>query len=117
MKEKITIGLFIDTYYPMVDGVVSVVDNYAKRLKKYANVIVFAPDCAGTQKYDDSKFNYKVIRCKSIKMPIIDYSAPIPKLDKEFKKELKDTKLDIVHIHSPFMLGNVGITGILCVLA
>ena len=30
--EKLKIGLFIDCWYPMVDGVVMVVDNYAKRL-------------------------------------------------------------------------------------
>ena len=47
MDKKITIGLFIDTYYPMVDGVVTVVDNYAKNLIKYANVIVFAPEVPG----------------------------------------------------------------------
>ena len=43
MKDKITIGLFIDTYFPMVDGVAVVIDNYAKRLAKFANVIVFVP--------------------------------------------------------------------------
>ena len=34
---------------------------------------------------------------------------PIPKLDRKFMKELKNTKLDIVHIHSPFSLGKMGI--------
>ena len=28
------VGLFIDTWYPMVDGVIKVVDNYARRLVK-----------------------------------------------------------------------------------
>ena len=82
MKEKITIGLFIDTYYPMVDGVISVVDNYATRLSKIANVIVFAPKFCGKD-FDDSKLPYKVVRCNSIKAPIIDYSLPIPRLDKK----------------------------------
>ena len=108
MNKKLTIGLFIDTYYPMVDGVITVVDNYAKNLIKYANVIVFAPEVPG-RKFDDSKLPYKVVRCKSIDMPVVDYAMPIPKLDKKFKKELKNTKLDIVHIHSPFMLGKLGI--------
>ena len=107
-NKKITIGLFIDTFYPMIDGVVSVVDNYAKRLIKYANVIVFAPFIPKTS-FDDSKLPYKVVRCKSINMPIIDYSLPIPKFDKKFMNELYNYKLDIVHIHSPFTLGNLGI--------
>ena len=97
MKEKLTIGLFIDTYYPMIDGVVTVVDNYAKRLTKYGNVIVFVPKYPG-EDYDDSKFPYKVVRCKSLRFPIIDYGLPIPRFDRNFKKELKKYKLDIVHI-------------------
>ena len=106
--NKVTIGLFIDTFFPMIDGVTMVVDNYAKRLTKYANVIVFAPEYPKAQ-YDDSKFSYKVVRCKSVKMPIIDYSLPIPKIDKEFMNELNNTKLDIVHIHSPFTIGKIGV--------
>lgn len=106
--NKITIGLLIDTFFPMIDGVTMVVDNYAKRLTKYANVIVFAPEYPKAQ-YDDSKFLYKVVRCKSVKMPIIDYSLPMPKIDKKFMHELNNTKLDIVHIHSPFTIGKIGV--------
>lgn len=108
MKEKITIGLFIDTYFPMVDGVINVVDNYAKELSKRANVIVFAPEVKG-KKFDDSKLGYRVIRCKSLKCPFLDYSWPIPKYDSKFKKKLNDCNLDIVHIHSPFMIGKIGV--------
>ena len=108
MDKKITIGLFIDTFFPMIDGVTMVVDNYAKRLVKYANVIVFAPEYPGT-KYDYSKLGYKVVTCKSLKLPILDYSLPLPNLDNKFMRELNKTKLDIVHIHSPFSIGKVGI--------
>lgn len=108
MDKKITIGLFIDTFFPMIDGVIMVVDNYAKRLAKYANVIVFAPQIPG-EKYDDSKFEYKVVRCKSLNLPTVDYALPIPKLDFKFMKELSNSKLDIVHIHSPFSIGKIGI--------
>ena len=108
MSNKLKIGLFIDTFYPMIDGVVTVVDNYAKRLSKYADVTVFAPS---TQKkpFDDSVFSYKVVRCKSAKIPFFDYTIPKPKSDKKFMTELKNAKLDIVHIHSPFFLGKVGV--------
>lgn len=108
MNKKITIGLFIDTFFPMVDGVIVVVDNYARRLVKYANVIVFAPSYPNS-KFDDSKFPYKIVRCKALNLPIIDYSLPIPNLDKSFMKELNGIKLDIIHIHSPFSLGKLGI--------
>ena len=108
MKKKISIGLFIDTFYPMVDGVIMVVDNYAKRLANFANVYVFAPKIPH-KRFDDSKFNYKVIRCNSLSVPLLDYSLPIPKIDPKFRKQLDECKLDIIHIHSPMMLGKIGI--------
>ena len=36
--KKINIALFCDAFYPMIDGVVTVVNEYAKRLKQKANV-------------------------------------------------------------------------------
>ena len=105
--KKITIGIFNDSFFPMMDGVVMVVDNYAKRLAKYANVIVFVPKYK--EGYDDSRFNYKVVRCKSVKTPFYVYAVPTPDLDSEFKEELDNANLDIVHIHSPFTVGKIGI--------
>lgn len=108
MTKRLKIGLFIDTFFPMVDGVIMVVDNYARRLQKYCDVTVFAPN--GRKKYDDSKLPYKVVRCKT-KFPLVflDYDLPLPKLDAEFKKELDKADLDLVHIHSPFTIGKVGV--------
>lgn len=105
--KRITIGLFVDAFYPMVDGVIVVVDNYAKQLAKKANVIVFAPESRESEYIDN--FSYQVIRSKFIKVPLLEYDLPLPALDKEFRKKLKNTKLDIVHIHSPFTMGRVGI--------
>ena len=104
--DKMRIGLFIDTFYPMIDGVITVVDNYARILSKKCDVIVFAPN---TGKYDDSKLPYKVVRCKSIKVPKLDYSLPLPKVDRKFIKELEEYNLDIVHIHSPATIGMLGV--------
>ena len=84
MKEKITIGIFNDSFYPMADGVIMVVDNYARILSKYANVIVFVPKYF-MQDYDDSILPYKVVRCQSIKPLFIDYS--LPKYQKPLIKE------------------------------
>ena len=106
--SKKNIGFFIDTFFPMIDGVVMVVDNYAKRLSKYANVYVFAPASPG-EVYDDTKFNYHVIRCKSLGLSFIDYNLPLPDLDSAFKNELNGIKLDLVHIHSPFTIGRIGV--------
>ncbi len=107
-NKKITIGLFGDSFFPMADGVIMVMDNYARRLCKYANVIVFVPEYL-TKKYDDSIFPYKVVRCHSVKVPFLDYSVSIPKLDAKFMRKLNKYKLDIVHVHSPFTLGRAGL--------
>ncbi len=106
--KRLKIGLFVDSFFPMIDGVVMVVDNYAKRLSKVADVIVFAPRYVG-KPYDDSVFPYKVVRCMSLKVPFIDYDLPAPKMDNKFVKNLKKYNLDIVHIHSPFMIGKMGV--------
>ncbi len=106
-SSKYNIGLFIDSFYPMIDGVVTVVDNYAKRMSKIANVIVFAPE--GRSDFNDRTLGYKVVRCKKISFLKNGYDLAIPNLDKNFKKILKNVNLDIVHIHSPFSIGKVGL--------
>lgn len=105
--QKITIGLFNDSFPPMIDGVGSVVDNYAKRLSKLCNVVVFVPKYK--EYFDDSKLPYKVVRCKSRKVPFIDYSLPLPLFDKKFRSEVKKYNLDLIHIHSPFTIGKYGV--------
>ena len=100
--KKMKIGLVIDTFYPMVDGVVLVVDNYAKQLSKYADVTVF---CAGNRKSKEREYPYKVVFCKEIKVPGFDYPIPAPNLDPAFRKALREADLDVIHIHSPFMVG------------
>ena len=105
--SKLTIGFFNDSFYPLADGVIMVMDNYAKRLCKDNNVIVFVPRYS--KKFDDSKLPYKVVRCRSIKVPFLDYSLPLPELDRKYRKVLKESNLDIVHIHSPFTVGLSGL--------
>ena len=105
-KEKLNIGLFIDTFFPMLDGVINVVDNYAKRLSQVANVTVFAPK--PRKDFNDNSLPYKVVRCNRLKLIGFDYDLPLPKLDKQFKEEMKNAKLDLIHIHSPFTVGKIG---------
>ena len=58
-NKKLNIGIFCDSFYPMVDGVVQVVDNYARYLSEFCNVTVFVPK--GRKEYKDN-FPYKVVR-------------------------------------------------------
>ena len=40
---KKTVVIVNDNYYPFIDGVLTVIDNYAKNLKEKLNVLVCAP--------------------------------------------------------------------------
>ena len=103
------VGLFIDTWYPMVDGVIKVVDNYARRLVQYCDVVVFCPETRGFDKEEDEKQPYKVIRCKSLPIIKNDYDLPTPALDPKFEAQLILSGIDMVHIHSPFAVGLAGV--------
>ena len=99
------VGLFIDTWYPMVDGVIKVVDNYARRLVKYFGVVVFCPDAGHAPK----ALPYEVDRCFSLPVPNMDYSLPVSALDPVFDAKLLESGIDLVHIHSPFTVGAAGL--------
>jgi 1,2-diacylglycerol 3-alpha-glucosyltransferase len=101
--KKIKVGLFIDNYFPSIDGVVMVVDNYARNLN--ADVVVVAPLI--DENYVDN-FPYKVIRVKSINVPLTKYKLSV--VDKEIKDLLVNEHFDIIHIHSPFTIGHLGIS-------
>lgn len=103
------VGLFIDTWYPMVDGVIKVVDNYAKRLTQYCDVTVFCTEAKGYDPEEDSKFPYRIVRCGSLPLMNYDYTIPTAILDPKFDSLLLKSKLDIVHIHSPFTVGASGV--------
>ncbi|MCR5758891.1 MAG: glycosyltransferase [Bacteroidales bacterium] len=103
------VGMFIDTWYPMVDGVIKVVDNYASRLVKYCDVTVFCPSVAGAVKAEDESRPYRIVRCGSVPIINLDYSIPAAMLDPTFTVELSASNLDIIHIHSPFSVGLAGV--------
>ena len=103
------VGLFIDSWYPMVDGVVKVVDNYARRLIQYCDVVVFCPATRGYSKEEDDKLPYKVVRCTSLPLINNDYDIPTSALDPVFDAQLVRSGIDFVHIHSPFTVGLAGV--------
>lgn len=96
---------FIDTYYPLVDGVVNTVHNYATLMNKSAYSCVIAPRCR--QSYDDKSFSYDVLRTTSIDIPFTEYVIPAPRADRSLKAFLKVKKIDIYHAHSPFTEGTI----------
>ncbi len=100
------IGFFMDDYFPSMNGVIYVMDNYAKLLGKSCEVVVIVPEI--DKNYKD-KFPYRVIRTSSIKMKKVGYSFSTPWFDRGLTKKLIQENFDIIHIHSPFIMGRLGI--------
>ncbi len=103
--EKIKILQITDAFYPAFDGVVSVVDNYAKQLNKKAICKVGAPAPSKKSGYVE-KEDYEVIRTTSLRAPE-GYRMAMPFLTRKFTKRLDEEKFDIIHIHSPFTMGRI----------
>jgi glycosyltransferase involved in cell wall biosynthesis len=103
--EQIRSAQFNDTYYPLMDGVVQTVHNYAEIMNRqsYSCVVTPQPLKSG---FDDSVFSYDVYRTSSIKFPLAEYSIPTPKVDAGVRRFLKSKDVDILHFHSPFMEGS-----------
>lgn len=106
--DKYKIGIFIDAFYPMVDGVITVVDNLARTLKDRLDITVFTVKMSGEAE-DTIEHPYKVVRSKSRPLGSLDYDLPMPFFDKNFKKELKNSKLDLVYCHSPTYMAGAGL--------
>ena len=107
-NRRLKIGIFMDSFYPAIDGVVLVVDNLAKALSEFNDVTVVVPY---SESYiDDNKRPYKVIRVHSIHIPSTEYRLGNvqTKLSKCYNNLIKEN-FDIIHIHSPFTIGRLGL--------
>lgn len=102
------IGQFNDSFSPIADGVCNVVKNYARWLneKQYGKCYVVVPGFPG---YSDSEA-YEVLRYRSVPMPLrYPYRAGLAFSDYRFQKQIRNIKFDIIHVHSPFSSGRLGL--------
>ena len=107
-KKRLKIGLFLDSFFPNIDGVVNVVDNLAKELSKYNDVVVVVPYTESVN--EDKDRPYKVIRINSLPVPFTDYRVSLMQTRiNESYKILWEEKFDIIHIHSPLAIGLLGL--------
>ena len=98
------IGQFADGYTPVVDGVVTVIRNYAYWLnKKYGQCDIFAPNSPGHD-FDEPFAVHGFFSIPVPKRP--PYRAGFPTLDSSYHKALKGKNFDLLHCHSPFPVGN-----------
>jgi len=99
---KITVAIFCDTYYPIIDGVINVLNNHAKHLNKMCNVVVFVPK--HNYKTHESK-DYLVVGVCSLYFKFVNYDLAFPKLDASLNKYIKKLRIDLIHSHTPFTMG------------
>lgn len=102
--DKIRSAQFSDTYYPIVDGVVRAVHNYADIMNRQSYACVITPEPL-KKGFDYSKLGYDVYRTSSVKLPVAEYSIPAPKLDRKVRDFLREKRVDVLHAHSPFFEG------------
>ncbi len=100
---KKTVLLTCDAYFPVVDGVVNVLDNYARKLSQKMNVILLVPDFKGKVRMN----GYPIIGVNSGFSKRLNYQVPLPMLHVRFRRYLRRLRIDIVHCHSPFTISRL----------
>lgn len=98
-KEKLTVGIFNDSFPPTIDGVANVAANYALEIqKKHGNAVVATPWYPNVT--DD--YPFEVIRYPSAKISKkLVYRAGYP-FDPSAISRLRKAEMDIIHTHCPF---------------
>lgn len=103
MKRQVNIGLFNESFPPVMDGVAVCVQNYAYWLQKnVGKVSVITPMNYGHKYHED----YEVLEYMSIPVPFRPpYMTGIAEIDPVFMSKLLKRRFKIVHAHSPFTSG------------
>lgn len=100
--KRLHIAFFTNTYYPTMSGVVRSVSTFRQQLAEMGhNVFVFAQHASTYE--DEEPF---IFRYPAIEVPINDYALPIP-VSPFISEVLPILKLDVIHSHHPFLLGQV----------
>ncbi len=100
---QLNIGIFTDSYRPYVSGVVRSIETFRRDLERLGHrIFVFAPD------YPGAKPEKNVFRYLSLPAPTQpDFFFPIP-LSFRHSSVVNSIQLDIIHVHTPFLMGTLG---------
>ncbi len=97
------IGVFTDSYLPYISGVVRSIQTFTEELTNLGHeVFIFAPN------YKNCSKEHGVFRFNSIPSPTNrNFTLAFPYSPK-FKPAIQRLDLDLIHVHSPFLLGRLG---------
>lgn len=98
------IGMFTNTYKPVLSGVVRSISSFREALTAMGhNVFIFAQEARGYQ--DEEPFVY---RYPSLEIPAYKYPVTIP-VSRTIDKVIPTLHLDVIHCHHPAGVGEVGV--------
>ena len=102
------IGLFSETFMPVIDGVGRVVNAYARILSQMGHQVTVAAPMADTAHRENHPFQF--VDWKSFQVPRAkQYRIGMAALDRNYTKRMGTIKMDIVHAHSPFSSGSAAL--------
>ena len=97
----------IDTYFPLVDGVIQTVNNYATYLNPDCPTAVVFPQQLGAYDYD--ALPYPVHALKQMRMRFSEYALPGLNMENELTAFLDEFRPELIHVHSPFFTGQAAL--------
>ena len=97
--RKLSVGLFNDSFPPLIDGVSQTVKNYAEQLHKMdCDVTVVTPSYQNTT----DNYPFDVVRYPSFSAgEKVGYRVGVP-FDPPTLVRLRAKKFDLMHVHAPF---------------
>lgn len=99
------IGFFTDSYLPVIHGITISIDAFRKNLEKKGHeVYIYTTSSPGYEDKTPKVYRFKSI--KAIKNPEMRFGFPVVQNDS--LKEVINSKLDIVHAHTPLSIGLIG---------
>lgn len=99
------IGIFTDSYKPYASGVVTSITTFKEELECLGHeTFIFAPSYPQYNQEEDGVYRYYSVPAPTNP----DFALAIPVLP-GMKYLLRKLDLDIIHVHSPFTMGRVGL--------
>jgi|LSQX01.2.fsa_nt_gb glycosyltransferase involved in cell wall biosynthesis len=104
-KNNFRIGIFTDSYHPYISGVVRSIELLKEELESRGHeAFIFAPNYpSASQSPEKNVFRYFSIPAPTQR----NFFLPIP-LSPRLPFLVNTLKLDVVHVHTPFLLGSLG---------
>jgi len=101
--SNLKIGTFTDSYKPYTSGVVRSIDTFSSEFLTLGHeVFIFAPN------YPNCPKENRVFRFPSVPAPTHpNFSLALP-FSFRIRNVVENLNLDVIHVHSPFLLGRVG---------